>query len=263
MYIDFIADYGESTGHEDLAFSEVALKLCEQFSLQNLPFPMVRTLSVRPFNTIETGFVVAQLAFNSKLGKNHLVYHNTAPRKDVLEARDKNAGEFLAVAELPNKVRIIGVFGGFTFSFLKGKARIYRVQCAKDGSQFRSRDVFPPCVASLAAHADQPLTSWPLLGEEVTDIKEVPSDIVLSIDGYGNIKTNVTHFENINQITLNEMTRPVQTGQGIFSVPDGQMVFAPGSSGWEGQTFGEICLRGGSAARVFHFPQPGQRLEMK
>ncbi len=263
MYIDFIADYGETTGHDDLAFAEVHLKLCEQFTIRKMAFPTVRTLSVRPFNTIETGFVVAQLAINSKLGRNHLVYHNTAPRKDILEARDKNAGEFLAVAELPNNVRIIGVFGEYTFSFIKGKASIYRVKCAQDGSQFRSRDVFPQCVASLAAHADQPLQSWELLGEEVTDIKEIPSNIVLSIDGYGNIKTNVTHFENIHQITLNKITHPVQTGHGIFSVPDGQMVFAPGSSGWEGVNFGEICLRGGSAARVFHFPHPGDILEIK
>ena len=30
-YIDFIADYGEITGHDDLAFSEVCGKLCSEF----------------------------------------------------------------------------------------------------------------------------------------------------------------------------------------------------------------------------------------
>ncbi len=260
MYIDFIADYGESTGHEDLAFSEVSLKLCEEFSIKNMPFPMVRPLSVRPFNTIETGFVVAQLAFNSKLGRNHLIYHNTAPRKDALEAREKNAGEFLAVTELPNKVRIIGVYGGYTFSFIKGNAPIYKVKCATDGSQFRSRDVFPPCVASLALHSGQPLNSWELLGDEVKDIPDIPENIVLSIDGYGNIKTNITSCPHIQKISLNNITHSIKTGNGIFSVPDGQMIFAPGSSGWNNKTFGEICLRGGSAAAVFNFPQPGQKI---
>ena len=94
IYIDFIADYGEKTGVDDLAFSEVDRHLCEEFSKQNLDFPVVKNLSVHPFNTVETGFAVAQLAQNSLLGKKHIVYHNTAPRKDALEARTNNAGEF-------------------------------------------------------------------------------------------------------------------------------------------------------------------------
>ena len=82
-YIDFIADYSEKTGMDDLAFSEVDRRLAEEFDLRGLVFPMVKNLSVNPFNTIETGFVVAQLAQNSRLGRQHIVYHNTAPRKDA------------------------------------------------------------------------------------------------------------------------------------------------------------------------------------
>ena len=67
MYIDFIADYGEKTGVDDLAFSEVDRRLIEEFVAKNLSWPTIKNLSVRPFNTIETGFVVAQLAQNSKL----------------------------------------------------------------------------------------------------------------------------------------------------------------------------------------------------
>ena len=154
FYIDFIADYGQKTGFDDLAFSEVDRCLTEEFALRGMDFPFIKNLSVTPFNTIETGFDVAQLAHNSKLGVAHIVYHNTAPRKDELSARSNNAGEFLAVAELDNGVRIIGVYGGYTFSFLNTK--VYRVKCSAEGSQFRSRDIFPSCVASLAAHAGQP-----------------------------------------------------------------------------------------------------------
>ena len=255
FYIDFIADYGAVTGNDDLAFSEVNVKLAEEFLKQSLDFPMIKNLSVRPFNTVETGFAVAQLAYNSRLGKRHIVYHNTAPRKDKLDARLNNAGEFLAVAELPNGVRVIGVFGGYTFAFIKSP--IYRVKCADAGSQFRSRDVFPPCVASLAKHAGKPLSDWELLGEEITDVPAVPTNTICSIDGYGNLKTTIGMNDAIRSVSIKGITSPVIQGQGIFAVPDGQLVLAPGSSGWNGNWFTEICLRGGSAAQMFEYPVPG------
>lgn len=260
FYIDFIADYGATTGNDDLAFSEVDCRLVEEFLKQSLDFPMIKNLSVRPFNTIETGFAVAQLAYNFGLGGQHIIYHNTAPRKDKLDARLNNAGEFLAVAELPNGVRIIGVFGGYTFSFIK--APIYRVKCADAGSQFRSRDVFPPCVASLAKHTGKPLSTWELLGDQVTDIPAVPQNTICSIDGYGNLKTTIEMNRNIRSISLNNKTFPIVQGQGIFAVPDGQLILAPGSSGWNGKYFTEICLRGGSAANLFGQPVPGDSVTL-
>ena len=258
FYIDFIADYGEKTGVDDLAFSEVNRRLMEEFVKNNLDFPIVKNLSVHPFNTVETGFAVAQLAQNSLLGKGHIVYHNTAPRKDALAARTNNAGEFLAVAELPNGVRVIGVYGGYTFSFLG--VPVYRVKCAIDGSQFRSRDVFPPCVAALAAHADKPLAEWSLLGEQVESVPEVPENIICSIDGYGNIKTNVCLTQVVSNISINDVTMPISNGDGIFSVADGSLIFAPGSSGWKDMRYTEVCLRGGSAAKLFNNPQPGDKV---
>ena len=258
FYVDFIADYGLQMGQDDLAFSEVDLRLCGEFKKLGLDFPTVKNLSVAPFNTLETGFCVAQLAFNSILGKNHIVYHNTAPRKDELQARQKNAGEFLAVTELPNGVRVIGVFGGYTFSFFN--TPIYKVKCATDGSQFRSRDVFPPCVASLAKHAGKPLETWELLGEQVTEKLPVPENVICSIDGYGNIKTNIQMDESIKSLTIGSVTFPVVLGEGIFSVEDGKLILAPGSSGWGDRVFTEICLRGGSARALFNQPKVGQHV---
>ena len=258
LYIDFIADYGQTTGQDDLAFSEVDRRLCEEFLSLNMDFPMIKNLSVQPFNTVETGFVVAQLAQNSKLGKNHIVYHNTAPRKDELSARKNNAGEFLAVCELPNGVRVIGVYGGYSFSFLN--TPVYRVKCARDGSQFRSRDVFPSCVASLAQYADKPLSEWPLLGNVVQDVVQPKENMILSIDGYGNIKTNIQITQGIQQVTINGITHSITIGEGIFSIQDGNLVLAPGSSGWKGRPCVEICLRGGSAGQLFKNPKPGDEI---
>jgi len=261
MYIDFIADYGKITGQDDLAFSEVNVKLCEEFDVLNMPFPMIKNLSVGPFNTIETGFVVAQLAQNSKLGKKHIVYHNTAPRKDELSARKNNAGEFLAVCELSNGVRIIGVYGGYTFSFLD--APVYKVKCAYDGSQFRSRDVFPACVASLAQYGDKPLSKWSLLGEQVQSVPQVPENTILSIDGYGNIKTNIQISGDIKSVIINDIEKKLNIGKGIFDTNDGDLVLAPGSSGWKNYLFPEICLRGGSASLLFDNPKPGDEIILK
>ena len=258
FYIDFIADYGEKTGVDDLAFSEVNRRLMEEFVEHGVSFPVVKNLAVNPFNTIETGFVVAQLAHNSRLGKKHIIYHNTAPRKDELAPRSNNAGEFLAVAELPNGVRVIGVYGGYTFSFLG--VPVYRVKCASDGSQFRSRDVFPPCVASLAENADKPLEKWAFLGERVDHVPPVPENIICSIDGYGNIKTNVTITPDTTAVEINGLSMRACVGDGIFSAQDGSLVVAPGSSGWHGTHCVEVCLRGGSAARQFNNPRPGDKV---
>lgn len=261
FYIDFIADYGAQAGIDDLAFSEVNRTLMEEFLDKGLDFPIIKNLSVHPFNTVETGFAVAQLATHSRLGSKHIVYHNTAPRKDELSARNNNAGEFLAVAELPNGVRVIGVFGGYTFSFLG--VPVYRVKCASDGSQFRSRDVFPPCVASLAEWADKPLKEWPLLGEVVMDVLPVPENTICFIDGYGNLKTNIILDSSIQSVEINGIERSVSVGEGIFSVADGSLILAPGSSGFNGKSCVEICLRGGSAAQVFGNPKPGVCIKLR
>jgi hypothetical protein len=261
FYIDFIADYGLISGQDDLAFSEVDRRLCEEFSKLNLDFPMIKNLSVHPFNTVETGFVVAQLSQNSRLGKNHIIYHNTAPRKDELSARENNAGEFLAVCELENGVRVIGVYGGYSFSLLNRP--VYRVKCAAEGSQFRSRDVFPPCVASLAQHAGKPLTDWELLGELVENVPSVPENRILGIDGYGNLKTNIQFNNDIQSVEINGVEKSICTGSGIFDIQDGSLVLAPGSSGWQGNYFVEICLRGGSASKLFNNPKPGDTITLK
>lgn len=261
FYIDFIADYGLISGQDDLAFSEVDRRLCEEFSKLDLDFPMIKNLSVHPFNTVETGFVVAQLAQNSRLGKNHIVYHNTAPRKDELSARENNAGEFLAVCELENGVRVIGVYGGFSFSLLNHP--VYRVKCAAEGSQFRSRDVFPPCVASLAQHADKALSDWELLGELVENVPNIPENTILGIDGYGNLKTNIKIDSSIQFVEINGIEKNISVGKGIFDIEDGSLILAPGSSGWQNNKFCEICLRGGSAAKLFNTPKPGEKVILK
>lgn len=259
MYIDFIADYGGISGQDDLAFSEVDRVLVEEFLAQGLGIPVIKNLSVRAFNTTETGFYAAQLGYLSRLGKGHIIYTNTAPRQDDLNGRTDNAGEFLAVSQLENGVRLIGIYGGNSFAFID--APVYRVKCADKGSQFRSRDVFPVAVASLATLGNKDLSDWELLGDKIEN-KPLPEQVIAAIDGYGNIKTTLTQLpENVSAVKINGLQYPVIIKTGIFDVPQGALTLAHGSSGWH-QKFYEIVLRGANAAKRFNNPVPGDKIEL-
>ena len=73
-----IADYGDL---HDLAFAEVTQKLYHELNDLNVE---TRAYAVPAFDTVATGFALAQTAINSKLGVHHKFYVNTAPRKDDL-----------------------------------------------------------------------------------------------------------------------------------------------------------------------------------
>ena len=267
-YISLVADYGGRSGNADLAFAEVGQKLYEKID----DIRHFEQLSVNAFNTVATGFVVAELALNSKID-NHIVYHNTAPRKDDINPRANNAGEFLAYCHLPNGVNVIGVFSGYCFSFLKGYAPIYKVKCESKGSQFRSRDVFPDMVASLAKHDFSSGKVWEFQGEELTNVPDMPENILLFTDGYGNLKTNIVLTEEQAKqsklhVNIHDYTTIVNLGAGIFSVADGEYVLAKGSSGWilpngERKFVFEISRRGGNAAGHFNFPKPGAKIHLQ
>jgi len=267
-YLTLIADYGGRSGGNDLAFAEVSQKLYEK--IENIAH--LDTLSVNAFNTVETAFVVSELALNSKL-KNHVVYHNTAPRKDDINPRANNAGEFLAFCILPSGVKVIGVYSGYSFSFLKDFAKIYKVKCSERGSQFRSRDVFPDMVASLAAFDATKGDVWEFQGEEITDVPSIPDNVLLFADGYGNLKTSIVLNDDIAEGTkftadINGIPAVVSYGAGIFSVADGEFVLAKGSSGWdlpngERRRFFEISKRGGNAAANFEFALPGSKIILR
>ncbi|MEM7762143.1 MAG: hypothetical protein AAF298_29105, partial [Cyanobacteria bacterium P01_A01_bin.40] len=141
MYINLIADYGIG----DPAFAEVSQRLN-----QKLPSAQIHCLSVPPFSTLATGFWIAQLGLNPGAPK-RLIFHNCAPRQDDLEARSNNEGEGLTYIKLHNGVEVVGVLAGYTLSLIKDEAiEINTIDVSRGGSQFRSRDVFPPAAAAIA-----------------------------------------------------------------------------------------------------------------
>jgi S-adenosylmethionine hydrolase len=144
------------------------------------------------------------------------------------------------------------------------------VNVSRGGSQFRSRDVFPPAAAAIAGD-DFSLLGDILLPEQIPD---VPLDRVAWIDGYGNIKTTVpAHTVKLEPeakvvIRIGDVVSDAIYSDGSFRVAEGTLAFAPGSSGWAGKEGGEpqpwmeLFLRGGNAWERFGKPRINQKVTL-
>ena len=264
LLVYVIADYGDL---HDLAFAEVKQKLYYELSDKDAE---ITAFAVPAFDTVATGFVLAQTAINSRLGAKQKFYVNTAPRKDDLTPRVKNSGEGLAYVKLFNGVEIVAVNSGYSLSFVKDAAvEIREIHCDKDGSQFRSRDVFPPAFG-LIAHGD-----YSKLGNDIRDaVPDYPKNSVCYTDGYGNMKCSIETAElekikNTNvSVDVNGHQKDVRVADGIFGVADGEFCFSTGSSGWtlpDGRKtqFTEIVCRGGNAAESFGKPAGGTSVKWR
>lgn len=259
MLVHIIADYGQG----DLAFAEVVQRI-----KMYLPDAETILTPVPAFSTLAAGFCVAQLGMN-EAPTGTIIYHNVAPRADVAEAREENAGERLAYARLPTGVRVIGVSAGEAFSFVRDAAEELRwASVAAEGSQFRSRDLFPAAAGAIA------LGQPDALADEINrqEIPEIPSSRIAYIDGYGNLKTTISfdreHTKSGAQVAvrIGDAEQEAVLSDGSFSVEHGLMAFAPGSSGWKttkGETrWMELFLRGGNAWEAFGRPSIGDSIEV-
>ncbi|HVG35740.1 MAG TPA: SAM hydroxide adenosyltransferase [Pyrinomonadaceae bacterium] len=260
MLVHIIADYGPG----DLAFAEVVQRI-----KYYLPDAEPMLTPVPAFQTLAAGFCIAQLGLN-EAPAGTIIYHNVAPRADDEEARSGNAGERLAFARLATGVRVIGVNAGHAFSFVREQAEELRwAAVAAEGSQFRSRDLFPQAAGAIA------LGQPDGLGEEIdrSDIEVVPKNRIAYIDGYGNLKTTISSDENsINsgskvRVRIGKGERTATASDGSFEVEQGELAFAPGSSGWTDAKgvetrWMELFLRGGNAWEAFERPQVGDEIEI-
>ena len=260
MLVHIVADYGQG----DLAFAEVVQRI-----KLHLPDAEPVLTPVPAFATLTAGFCVAQLGLN-EAPAGTLVYHNVAPREDDPDARPGNAGERLAFARLHSGVRVIGVNAGYTFAFVRDAAQELRwAAVAAEGSQFRSRDLFPQAAAAIALGLPEALAD----AINHADIPAVPANRIAYIDGYGNIKTTIPHDRGAMhsgvpvKVRIGDVERPAVASDGSFAVEPGQLAFAPGSSGWttaQGARvqWTELFLRGGNAWETFGRPPPGARIDL-
>jgi len=260
MLVHIIADYGFG----DLAFAEVVQRI-----RLYLPDAEPILTPVPAFATLAAGFCVAQLGLN-EAPTGTIIYHNVAPREDDEQARAANAGERLAFARLATGVRVIGVNAGYAFSFVRDLAVEFRwASVAAEGSQFRSRDLFPEAAGAIA------LGQPDALSEEIppADIPDVPPNCIAYIDGYGNLKTTIKYDANKEdhghpvRLQIGEKEQEAIASDGSFAVKSGQLAFAPGSSGWtnaQGQEtrWMELFLRGGNAWESFNCPSVGTPIQI-
>jgi hypothetical protein len=268
LYVRVIGDYGDLG---DMAFAEVADRLDAQ--LDGIPGIDVsmRLTSVSVFDTIATGFSLAQLAINSPLGAKHIFYVNTAPRKDKLDSRQNNEGEGLVYAELQNGVRIVAVNSGYSLTLVKPFAtKILKLNVSNAGSQFRSRDNFPLAFGAVLRGEND------IFGEDVSMHvpDDFPKDVVAYTDGYGNLKCAVNPKDLESRkgervtVEINGREQVALVGGGIFDVVDGEYCFAKGSSGWtlpngDKVEFAEVIKRGGNASKSFGSPPGGIKVNWR
>ncbi len=260
MLVHLIADYGPG----DLAFAEVVQRI-----KQHLPDAEIMLTPVPSFSTLAAGFCVAQLGLNPAPAGT-LIFHNVAPRMDDKRVRAANAGERLAYARLISGVRVIGVNAGYSFSFVRGASEALRwVSVPAEGSQFRSRDLFPQAIAEIAQGRAG------ILAEEISpdQIPEIPKNRIAYIDGYGNLKTTLNRDSfsftpgTSVEVRIGKSQHKATASPASFEVPIGEMALAPGSSGWReasGKTLHwmELFLRGGSAWEIFGKPPVGASIEI-
>jgi len=260
LTVSIIADYGPLS---DMAFAEVTQNIYKQF--EGLPV-REKEYSVPPFDTVQTGFMLAQTAINSELGDKHFFFVNTAPRHDDAAPRANSAGEKLVFLELYNGVKIVAVNSGHSLSFVKEAAKRMRiVKVSNEGSQFRSRDIYPKVLGQIA-HGDESC----VLDKEPY-IADIPEGVIGFVDGYGNLKCTIDpadiekYMGQFVGVEINGHRHFVKVGRSIFDVPDGYLCMAQGSSGWtrpDGtkRHFTEIVRRSGNAFKDFGKPSGGAKI---
>jgi hypothetical protein len=101
----------------------------------------------------------------------------------------------------------------------------------------------------------------------------VPNDRVVYVDGYGNLKTTTKHGAlaissgMVLGVRIDDVEREATASDGNFEVEEGELAFAPESSGWPRPGGKEVpwmklFLRGGSAWEAFGRPRVGSRLKI-
>ncbi len=227
--------------------------------------------SVKSFDTVSTGFVVAQLGNQSEALRpsDTIIYANCAPRKDRREARTNNEGEGFLYGVLKSGVKVMAVNSGYSLSFVREDlAELWKITVDTGGSQFRSRDNFPQLVGR-AARGQIDFLVEKLSPTDV--IPPPPPAAVGYIDSFGNLKTTMrdgaVELKGLEpgqrvMVSINDVEMAVTVASGSFNVQEGDIALSPGSSG-HGCKYWEIFQRGGSAWQTYRKPRPGSHISIR
>jgi S-adenosyl-l-methionine hydroxide adenosyltransferase len=258
-----ICDYAPG----DLAWAEVTSALRARLSND----VQLHMTAVKSFDTIATGFVLAQLSLAPPELRppEMLVFANTAPRKDTTTPKVANEGEGLLFAKLKNGIPVLAVNSGYSLSFVASEIdELWSTKAKEVGSQFRSRDFFPDII-KLACANDQSFLGKRL---DIASIKPKPSSLVVAyVDSFGNLKTSLRSGEHLStnfkpgtrvKVKIRDIIRTATVATGSFNVMEGDLAFAPGSSGHENR-YWELFTRSGSASDEFGHPPTGSEIHIE
>lgn len=268
-HLILIADYGTDSLATTEAVAAIRRSTTQPFSLD--------VVAARPFNTLHTGFLLAQLHEHllPNRGAETIFYLNTDPRTQTSKGVERAEGSPLVHGTFSSGAQVVTPLAGHCLSLVKPHVtQLHIIPSKAAGSQFRSRDLFPQIVARAIDG-----TVAKLFGESVGSgrIPDVPNGYhVLHIDNYGNIKTSFTErdraalhiaWEMEVRIHLADGDVRVPVVENIFARPAGTLVFAPGSSGDPTNPYFELSVRFAgdpqqSAGAVFHWPEPGSTLRV-
>lgn len=260
-YVVVIADYNDDDAH-----GIVHDNLYYWFDQHDLTILEFDRVDARPFNTVQTGYLLARRALNPLSPSARQVFLvNTAPRLDDPRERTTNQGEALVQVELKSGKLVYAVGSGYTLSFIKPEIHSMRalnvppdasaipllVEALRRGrpgqpegavgaGQFRSAYVYPVVVARALAGTDEPIApAFASLTGECIDpsaIPDIPADAIVFRDGYGNLKTSIRpealapHFGRLAVVSCRGREIVAHVKPGIFDVPLGHFSLAPGST---------------------------------
>lgn len=255
LHVQVIADFGGGLT-TDHAFEEVRNHF---FRFDNKR--IIRAVSEHPvfaFSTIETGFWVAQIGLHSD-HPGLVIFSNTAPRGDIKWVGEDTQRFVCGI--LDNGIPIFAVNSGYNLSFVKEKLKgLWEVKVPNEGTQFRSRDYYPEAVMAIL-NGDISRVGKAL---DVKKIPDMPTFVVASVDGYGNLKTTIYRSQLSSTISVSKMLRISINGTSNFVLntltgivgKTGDLCLVQGSSGGKKRPFLEIVKLQERAADAFKIRGP-------
>jgi hypothetical protein len=200
-------------------------------------------------STIHTSFLLNQVVQTEErygIPREVVIFVNTDPRIAGEAGVEKAEGAKGVILKLANGITVIGPNAGYCFSLIKSKIEtLYTYEGLEKGSQFRSRDLYPPVIAYLMDYLEDEMDLSEGDRGLVPDYRGVH---VAHVDNYGNIKTTIKHsdfkgkYEYGDEVTveIRGIKQSAKYVDNLFGGGVGNLVIYPGSSGSPEDAFLEI-----------------------
>ncbi|MEM7022428.1 MAG: hypothetical protein AAF637_07505 [Pseudomonadota bacterium] len=261
FYVVVVADYNDDDAHGIV--QDNLYYWLDQCDLSILSYDRV---DVAPFNTVETGYMLARRALNPLSPSERQVFFvNTAPRMDDLGVRRTNQGEGFVWARLNNGKQVFAVNSGHSLSFIKPEiAELHQlnvpesagqiptlvaalrsrspvaVEASIGAGQFRSGYIYPVLVAKVLSGDQAPISPAfdTLLGPRMDPslLPDLPEHVIAFRDGYGNFKTSIPPDKlpaadnRFAVVACHGQEIIAHVASAIFDVPLHHFSIAPGST---------------------------------